>query len=285
MSSGADSRGVLLALPLALLLSVPAIGGLGSVGPTRPYRMPPNLLEYFKSRYTLAWNDSMTSTLVATADGPQGTLDVNFKSARTAPVAVALADEQADAIARAVMQNEAALLDIPDMSEIRKLEFSRTDDGLFIAHYQRFIGGIRLDQEVFRLHVDPAGTVTRLYATLVPTPIALYQAVDRTPIAREQVREIVEQELAAHGAHTSDEPELVATSRPPHVVWQAGGRFGPPPQHFSWSLALDAFTGRIEKRFCSDTRQYIRAPAPGQPTPCDAFLKGEARKGPGGVTH
>lgn len=285
MPSGSGSRGILPAFLLASTVAISALGALGSGGPTRPYRLPPNLLEYFKSRYTLAWDGSLTSSVVATPDGPQGRLDVNFKGTRTAPGGGAFPEEQADAAARAFMQREAALLDIPDMAEIRKLEFSRTDDGVFIAHYQRFIGGIRLNEEVFRLHVDPVGTVTRLFATLVPTPLALYQAVDRTPIAKERVQAIVEQELAGQGPYTSNEPELAATSQPPYVLWQAGGRFGPPPQYFSWSLAIDAFTGKVEKRFCSDTRQYIRAPDPRVPTPCDAFLKGDARREPGVVYH
>ena len=294
MTSGTSSRAVPPALPPTVLLAVStmcallafsSLRALGGVGPTRPYRIPPNVLEYFKARYTQSWDGSLTSRLAATADGPQGSLDVSFKSNRGAPVASPLSDEQADAIARAFLQNEASLLDISDMSEIRKQEFKRTDDGTVVAHYQRYIGGILLFEESFRVEVDPVGTVTRLHARLVPTPLGLYQATDRRPIALERAEEIAHQELTDQDTPTFDEPKLMATWQPPYVLWYAGGRLGPEQNH-AWTLGIDAFTGKIEKRTCMDTRVYIRAPDPNAPTPCKAFLKGEgAPKGQPAVIH
>jgi hypothetical protein len=287
MRSGTGSRAVLPALPRIVLLAVSTICALafGSSGPTRPYRIPPNLLEYFKSRYALSWDGSLTSRVAATADGPQGSLDVYFKKNRGAPVTSPLPDEQADAIARAFLQNEASLLDISDMSEIRKQEFKRTDGETVVAHYQRYIGGILLFEESFRVEVDPAGMVTRLHATLVPTPLGLYQAADRTPITRERVDEVAHQALADQDSPTFDEPKLMATWEPPYVLWYAGGRLGPEHDH-AWTLGIDASTGKIEKLTCLDTRVYIRAPDPNAPTPCKAFLKGAgAPKGQPAVIH
>ena len=286
MPSGIGSRAVLPALPPTVLLAVSTICALfavstlrafGTSGPTRPYRIPPNLLEYFKSRYTLSWDGSLTSNVAATADGPQGSLDVSFKSTRGAPVASPLSDEQVDAIARAFLQNEASLLDIADMSEIRKQEFKRTDGGTVVAHYQRDIGGILLFEESFRVEVDPAGTVTRLHARLVPTPLGLYQATDRTSITRERVEEIAQQDLAGQDTPTFDAPKLMATWQPPYVLWYAGGRLGPEHYH-AWTLGIDAFTGKIATRNCLDTRVYIRAPDPNAPSPCKAFQKGAEPK-------
>lgn len=288
MPSGTGSRAALPALPPTVLLAVSTMCALfavstlrafGTSGPTRPYRIPPHLLEYFKSRYTLSWDDSLTSNVAATADGPQGSLDVYFKSTRGVPLVAPLSDEQADAIARAFLQNEASLLDIADMSEIRKQEFKRTDGGTVVAHYQRYIGGILLFEESFRVEVDPVGTVTRMHATLVPTPLGLYQAADRRSITRTRVEEIAQQDLADQDTPTFDEPKLMATWQPPYVLWYAGGRLGPARYH-AWTLGIDAFTGKIEKRACLDTRQYIRAPDPNAPTPCKAFLKAEGATPP-----
>jgi len=163
------------------------------------------------------------------------------------------------------------------MSEIRKQEFKRTDGGTVVAHYQRYIGGILLFEENFRIEVDPAGTVTRLHARLVPTPLGLYQAADRTPITRARVQEIARQELAGQDSPTFDEPKLMATWEPPYVLWYAGGRLGREHYH-AWTLGIDASTGKIETRNCLDTRQYIRAPDPNAPSPCKAFRKGDEPK-------
>lgn len=67
-------------------LTVPLVCGItlamAGSDPVRPYKLPPNLLEYFQSRYGPLQENALVSTVQETPDGPSGrlTVDVNGSS-------------------------------------------------------------------------------------------------------------------------------------------------------------------------------------------------------------
>lgn len=240
-------------VPLVLCGMTFAMGGSG---PVRPYRLPPDLLEYFKSRYGAETVTGFDSTIVETADGPRGTLSVQFGSGLPhAPVA----EERADAMGRAMLQKEAALLDIPDMAEIRKKGFKQ-GDGLAVTHYERSIAGIRLFGANYSVHLNTEATVASLGATLVPTPLLLYIAAERDTIPEDKARAITGEQIRKLESAQVNGLERIAQPDPPYILWEAHGRAGPRIHAVNWYLTFDAFTGKIEKRYCNASALHVRAP-------------------------
>ena len=243
---------------------------MGGSGPVRPYRLPPDLLEYLKSHYGEEAITSLDSSVVGTSDGPRGSLNVQFGSGlpRT-PVT----EERADALGRALLQKEAALLDIPDMAEIRKKEFKEVDGGS-VTHYERYIDGIRLAGALYSVHVNTEATVSRLHATLVPSPLSLYIAAERATIDEEKARAITEDEIRKLASARIQLLERIARPEPPYILWQAHGQAGSSMfLGVSWSLTFDAFTGKIEKRFCNSTAIHVQAPGSDEIARIDAICR------------
>lgn len=75
----------------------------------------------------------------------------------------------------------------------------------------------------------------------------------RATIPPERVREIVENDLKRRDQKvelTIEEPVKVATWRPPYVLWGVNGaRRGTP----LWTYSIDAFTGKILDKQCTET--------------------------------
>lgn len=200
---------------------------LAAPNPVRPYKLPPNLLEYFKSRYDLP-DDMIVSTLRETPDGPLGHINVHGKLTIASPMG-ATREERARSATRAFLQHEAAFLDIADFSEIRELSIKFNDSeryewlrGECDVQYERALGGIALYGTLYRFHVDPKGFITTFQATLVPVSSDLYAAVMRDKIARDEAGAIVEHDLESldlrKTAVAVGEPTLAAYWRAPHVL-------------------------------------------------------------------
>ncbi len=235
----------------------------GAPGGARPYKLPPNLLEYFKGKYVHV-DDRLIARLQETPDGPLGQISVYGKISPQADVRGMAPEERARAVALAFIAEEAALFDIANFAEIRELSFKMDGAGKSSIYYVRYIGRLQLVGQLFRIEVANEGVITHAHATLTPVPSELYGAVDRKTITKEVMR-IVERDLTRPGQKTAPtiaEPELSATWRPPYVVWGAGGAFAGKP---AWAYVINAFTGEITNKTCTaETGRYV----PGE-SPCD----------------
>jgi hypothetical protein len=242
-----------IALGCALLAAASILPAQDAPGPSeerRPYKLPPNLLEHFQSRYEEV-DDFLISTLQETPDGPLGRLNVRGRMAlRTRPEG-ATAEERARAAARGFIAEEAELFDIGDPAELEEISFQTREGGETTIHYERTLGGLRLPDTLIGVSVDPEGAIRRVEASLAPTPAGLYRAVGRKTLSRDEVARIIERDLSAAGAKVvlklADDGRS-ATWRPPYVVWGATASVGRKP---AWGYTIDAFTGRILSRTCS----------------------------------
>jgi len=249
----------------AVLLSVsPGAFWSAQGGRPTPYKLPPNLLEHFKSRYGQV-DESLISNLQETPDGPLGQIDLTGKIFTSADVRGMARDERSRAIARAFIKQEAALFDLDNPGGLVETGFSVTEEGTAVIHYQRRIVGLPLRGMFIRIEVSDEGAITRVHANLTPVPSALQVAVGRRTLAKDEIKKLVQHDLVRGGKNTTtrvEEPALEATWRPPYVVWTARGATGEKP---SWAYDLDAFTGEILNKLC--TAVNVRY-TPGR-TPCD----------------
>jgi len=236
--------GVLLAS-----MSVLAQGGPGGV---RPYRLPPNLLQYFKARYVTV-NESSAFRLKETPDGPLGDLHLYGAIRPAVNRGGDTPEERARSIALAFIEQEAAILDIPDLAEIREFPFKVRDDGRANISFYRYIGGLRLMYAYISITIDADGAIRSVNASLTPVSSDVYWAVKRETISPERAMKIVEDDLTRRDQKfelTIEEPAKVATWLPPYVVWGVlGARRGTP----LWAYSIDAFTGKILGRECTES--------------------------------
>jgi len=238
-------------------------------GRARPYKLVPNLRKYFQTRYGLT-GESIVSTLRETPHGPLGSITVFERMPPPANAGGNTPLQRARSVARSLLEKEAGLLDIADAAEIEESELRITAGGKAHITFQRYIGGLLLADMHIQIDIDPDGTIRQFHATLVPVSYALYSAVNRATISKHEVKAIVERDLAKpdqQAAVVIGEPTLGAIWRPPYVRWTATGSrgVGKPP----WGYWIDAFSGEILTKSCMAMRQYIQAPAPDGPTPCD----------------
>ena len=115
--------------------------------------------------------------------------------------------------------------------------------------------------------VDADGAIRHVHATLTPVSSDLYWAAKRKTMSKDEVMRIVERELTKSDqklAPTIREPKLFATWRPPYLVWGASGSLAGNP---AWGYNIDAFTGKILNKGCTQAESLVPWP-PGK-TPCD----------------
>jgi hypothetical protein len=234
----------------------------------RPYKLPPNLLEYFRVRYGFT-GKSIVSTLQETFDGPLGSITVFESLPSLVTSAGGTPEQRVRRVGRAFLENEAPLLDIADLAEIGERELLFHDGGKASITYQRTVGGVLLADMHINMRLGRDGTIEQIHATLVPVSSGLCAAVRRATISKAEVQAIVHRDLAEPGGEAAlviGEPTLDATWRPPYVRWTATGslKAGKPP----WGYWIDAFSGRIMARSCTDRSAYLRPPRPNEPSPC-----------------
>jgi hypothetical protein len=233
-------------------------------GRTTPYKLPPNLLEHFKSRYGQV-DDSVIANLQETPDGPLGQIDLTGKIFTSVDVRGMTTEQRSRTIARSFIEKEAVLFDLDNPGGLKETGFSVTQEGTAVLHYQRFVGSLPLRGMFIRIEVSDEGAITRVHANLTPVPSALQVAVGRRTLEKDEIKNLVQHDLIRGGKNTPtkvDEPALEATWRPPYVIWSARGRVDDKP---SWAYDLDAFTGEILNKLC--TAVNVRY-TPGR-TPCD----------------
>ena len=246
-------------------MAITGVFAEGQPARTRPYKLPPNLLEHFKSKYADITDERLVASLQETPDGPLGQISLYGKFPPKADLRGLGREERARAVAWAFIVQESALFDITNLSEIREHSLKTDDDGNSNVYYVRHIGNLQLVGQYIRIAIDDDGAITHVHATLTPVPRELYSAVDRKTITRDEVAKIVERDLTRanqKAAPSIAEPALSATWRPPYVVWGAGGALAGKPE---WAYAIDAFTGVIMSKTCT---AMTSLPVAGE-TPCD----------------
>src|SRR5262245_50609183 len=235
----------------------------------RPYKLPPNLLDYFQTRYGFT-GKSIVSTLHETFDGPLGSITVFESLSSPVKNAGGTPEQRVRLAGRALLERETTLLDIADLGEIWEIELRIHDGRKASITYQRTVGGLLLADTHINMRLDHDGTIERFHATLVPVSAELCAAAKRSTISKAEVKAIVHRDLANPGQKAAlviGEPTLGATWRPPYVRWTATGslRAGKPP----WGYWIDAFSGKILAKSCTDHRVYVGPPRPDEASPCD----------------
>lgn len=261
---------------MAATLAAASLGPAAFADPVRPYSLPPNLQQYFESRYGTV---RVVSSLAETPDGPRGHLSVSGNLSPEPPSG-STREERVRATTRAFLEREAALLDIADLAEIKEETLKFDDEarqewlrGSSYVHYRRSIRGTPLPEMVYSFNLDPQNRISNFQATLAPVPASLYDTPRDAKLTADDARGIVERDLATLGLKKE---ALVVTQSELIVfqgarVWRVSGTYRPGNDMVRWAYHVDAVTGAIAIRGCDTGRIYIRAPQGHDPSPCDAI--------------
>lgn len=251
------------ALGLALLLLAP--GAWAQEG--EPFTINGQRVEaYLAEKYdtNLRRTHNVRSTLQQTPHGPSGYVYLNSLTKPITPKGVVITEDsihgRARAVAEAFLQEEAELLGITHMEEIREVKI-RTGTGrrgdYTIVYYGRYINDLELEHMSIQMTVGQDEKITSVSADLVPAPPELYAAVTRPTLTESDIRKIVLADLAADAASPETDPiararirrdsphypdpeqmelrkHLIGSS--PYVVWHVKA---------VWAYTVDAFTGKI----------------------------------------
>ena len=231
----------------------------------RPYTVPGNLLQYFQVKYPQV-DESIEVRIQPTADGPLGQLDLTGALEMSVDVTGLSTEDAARAVATAFLTAEADLLDIPNLSDMHETSLVvDTENGFTVVQYARYVGALQFVDVNIRIVVNDDNAITHVEATLAPASAAMTAAVGQTTITSSDASTIVRNDLVHSNQPiepTLSQPALIATWRPPYVVWGVSGSVGDKP---AWGYSLDAFTGEILNKSC--TALMVREASGG--TPCD----------------
>jgi hypothetical protein len=183
-----------------------------------PCKLPPNLYEYFKTRYGLP-EDGIVRSHSENYPGTPACLITVYDLMK--PPANPGGDtplQRARSVAWAIVEREKDLLGIPDLTELKEKEPVVRDE-LIVIGYERHIGGVVLAnmQLTFKFN---GSILDQFLATLVPVPPETYEAVQRERLSAAHIKTIVTQDLGGHAelsAPAGGKPEPVTTGRPPNL--------------------------------------------------------------------
>jgi hypothetical protein len=179
--------------------------------------------------------------------GPSRTLSID--GALTPPLAAGLAARtasEARLIAQAFFREEAALLGLTPMSEMREKirPGDPTDErGNTAFTYHHYLGGVRLEGTGAVINIRANGVITSIHAVIAPISPELLAAITQPTLPEPQIRLVIKRDLQAAGFDprrvTHLELEKVAIGVPPYVLWKA--RVG----DVACEYTIDAFSGQI----------------------------------------
>ncbi len=207
-----------------------------------PQKPVQHLKQYFVDKYQKI--EEVMSSLYQTPHGLQGSLHIRGHfMPKNAPAAGGDRDSRSRALAKAFLQEEASLLGITNMDEIREFAIN-TDKGyggdITQIYYRRYINDLELDNEVIHITIGPDETINHVSASLVPVPLELYQAAAKETLPEKKIREIVQQDLKSTMIKAKDakisEIRKIAVPTSPYVIWKV---------YAKWLYTIDAFTGEI----------------------------------------
>ena len=227
-------------------------------GGLRPYRFPPDLLQYFKARYG-AVDVARVDTMMVTPDGLSGNFIVIGRMRPTVDPGGDTPEARVRAVAKAFIEQEATLLDIPDLAELKETSLGPGEFGQTVR-YARHIGKFELLGSSIRIDVAPDGAITFLQASMVPVPYDLYPASRRSTISKDEAMKAITHDLWRDPKDPPgvDQLKLVAISEHPYIVWTAVSEEG-------WLYSVNAFNGSIVSKSCGASS----VAATGAKTPCD----------------
>ena len=212
--------------------------------------------EYLIEKYKLhkVHKDDLTSTLQQTPYGPSGKLYIMSENI-TPKTVIATGDIQtrAQAIAKAFLQEEAVLLGISNIDEIKEMSIDiftslYTNFTTTNIYYRRYINNLELENAYIQITIGHDGNIRSVSAELVAIPSELYEAVKKKTVTKDEAINIIKQDLLSNKIAPRDIMKLnitkIATQSQPYVVWKADvilstGRFG---------YSINAFTGEIVKK-------------------------------------
>ncbi len=229
-------------------------------GGLRPNPLPPDLLQYFRARYVQV-DDFLSSSVEVTPDGPLGCITVYGRMRPTVNAGGDTPEARVRSVAMAFIDQEASLLDLTVLSELKEMSIGPGESGQTVIQYVRYIGKYELPGSSIRIDVTPYGAITRLQASLVPVPFDLYSAVKRSTIPRDEAVKVVARDLRRPDSQVvmnDDKYRLIATWRYPCVVWTVTTAEG-------WLYTVNAFNGMIVSKNCT---AISVGPMFGR-TPCD----------------
>jgi HEAT repeat protein len=238
-----------------------------------PSKLPMDVEAHFMNRY--GKETSVVSYLKETPDGPLGTLSV-YGDLKVENSGGPGREERARAATLAFLKQEADLLGIRDFAEIRETRLM-FDEGACYVDYDRNLGGIPLVWNTYGFRLKPDGTIGQFNAAVVPVSSGLDAAVRHRKISAEKVRKIVERDFDALGlagaSFVTGEPALALAAyyAAPFVLWEMRGRYSKGSEQVALYYGIDAITGDIVRRNCSNGRLYSRAPSGHEPGPCDSI--------------
>lgn len=264
--------GLLVAATLFATTLLASPGASDVVFGASAFSLPSDLTTYFTIRYGQV--DRLTSTLEETPHGPCGRLTIEGSLRPKNPPEGPTPENRARGIARAFLQQEAALLGIADLAAIKEREVRILPKEQVNVTYFLEVGGLELwgTHFAFRIDLASGGTIVRFSTDLFPVSPELESKLKSPTIPADAARVIVVRDLAADPPTPGIPSEPVVTvsrrfafAREPWVGWAATAARGGWP---AWSYTVDAFSGAVLSKNC--TAIGIRASAPGH-SPCGPY--------------
>lgn len=301
-----------LAVCFALLTVLQIPLALGGQLPINPSAKPPVMPEYnhpsskdnsnnpHESRYKFERYikekykqiKHAESDVKQTMNGPSGKVWLSGDIEPQKKVALDLSKEpdrhvRSRAIAKVFMDDEPALLGITNSYEMQEMNIS-TDKGFegdyTHINYHKFINGIELKNADLLIVVGPKENIFSVHARLVPVSSEVYEATQKNTLSEDEVKSIVETDLAADDNSGYDKLrkaesdsrgheriqlrrsfKKVAITTPPYVIWEVS--------YITYIYNIDAFTGKIMNKIDSITPPVLRKKS----TSTDQKFQGDAR--------
>ncbi len=237
----------------------------------KSYKLPPNLKKHLQDKYKdKDGKDQITrisSNLQETPQGPRGRLWLsghirpkNFEATSGDKYA------HARAIAMAFLKEEAELLGLPDLNELResKIKADMGHDGEYTdIYYDRYIGDVPFESGDIHITIGPDESIRHVTASLLPVPSETYQAVTKKTITEDDALKIVKRDIKAHGWEPDNmkvnDIRKFASNNSPYVFWgldvkakYTAKQMGPEQRKDMgsgwWGYIIDAFTGDIYRK-------------------------------------
>lgn len=204
----------------------------------------------------------MTSSIQETPHGPLGSLHIRgtFLPGNAPPASGGDRNSRATAIAGAFLEEEAALLGISNMDELRTIgPQSEKVYGREMTRimYYRYINNVKLEDYIIALTIGPDEAISHVSAALKPTPPELYEATARETLKENKLREIIGRDLRSAGFNARhlkiSSVQKFGIHTPPYVIWNAYANAFLEGGPGSWEYRIDAFTGEVIKRLPGGT--------------------------------
>lgn len=206
--------------------------------------------KYFKEKYQHVDTDITSSDVKRTKHGLSGSLWISGNIVPQKKPSIDMTKEpdrhaRARAIAKAFMEDEAALFGITNPDEVRELNISTNNmprgDYTFI-NFQRYINNIELENADMQIVIGPTEDITTAQARLVAVPPEVYEATKKKTLPKNEVQSIVEKDLTENMIDTKEIQitcKKMAILSNPYVVWEVISH---------WVYTINAFTGEIIRK-------------------------------------